>query len=473
MEKDRTEVKIKYAHNREGKLVSISDVPSGLECGCTCVACGEALVAKKGDIKQHHFAHVSGVECDGYLEALLHIWAREILDENKSLMFPEYKDKYGDSLAGLLLPSQTESLKAHKVEFKEIRCPKSDNKVHIDQPDVIGVLKDGTEFWIEFWVTHKSTPEKIQYLKDNGINCLEIEIPETINSKKALQGYLLGSASSDLRVFLNYPYADELVEKAKLELQAEMKEAYPLCNLVKKSECAGTGPKSFAKVVFDKIKEGFKFKIFMWAWETTYEDFIDGYAKIQWTKVGKKPYIQDRHGEKHYIYPYDPSRKTYLNDKTYAFFKSLETLSILIKYKDSRDPDNSCLKCISQTHEFTYHSEPMCLCNKINREKTEDGILIDKEIAAYAEFEEFAKARWERIKKWREANGIVVPQKATYEPKKPLTPEERSSIAEKYKDYPDEYEALSTKKYKESTDLDELIRSLSRKENDPKESESN
>ena len=453
------EVKIKYAKNKEGKLVSIADVPSGLECECTCVACGEALVAKKGEIKQHHFAHTSGIECDGYIEALLHIWAREILGETKSLMFPEYKDKYGDSLKGLLLPSQTESLKAHKVEFKEIQCPKSDNKVHIDIPDAIGILKDGTEFWIEFWVTHKSTPEKIQYLKDNGINCLEIEIPETINSKKALQGYLLGSGSSDLRVFLNYPYADDLVEKAKIELQNEMKEAYPLCNIVKKSECGGTGPKSFAKVVFDKLKENFKFKIFMWAWETTYEDFIQGYAKILWTKVGKKPYIQDRNGEKHYIYPYDPARKTYLNDKTYAFFKSLETLSILIKYKESRDPDNSCFKCISQTHEFSYHGEPICLCNKINRETTEDGILIDKELAAWVEYETFAEARWERIKKWREANGIKTPPKAPYEPKK----ESKTTYNDKYKDYPDDYEA--TGKTKEDS-IEELFRKLQEYKND-------
>ena len=447
------EVKIKYAKNKEGKLVSIADVPSGLECECTCISCGEALVAKKGEIKQHHFAHTSGIECDGYIEALLHIWAREILGETKSLMFPDYKDKYGDNLNGLLLPSQTESLKAHKVEFKEIKCPKSDNKVHLDIPDAIGVLKDGTEFWIEFWVTHKSTPEKIQYLKDNKINCLEIEIPDTINSKKALQGYLLGSANSDLRVFLNYPYADDLVEKAKLEFQEEMKQAYPLCTIIKKSECSGTGPKSYAKAIFDKIKEGFKYKIFMWAWETKYEDFIDGYAKILWTKIGKKPYIQDRKGEKHYIYPYDPSRKTYLNDKTYAFFKSLESLSILIKYKQSQDPDHDCLKCMSLEYGFSYHSEPMCLCSKINIEVLEGDIVINKEQAAYIEFEEFAKKRWERIKKWREANGIQSPPKAPYEPRR----------SDKYKDYPDDYEATGETK---EDSLEELFRKLKESKND-------
>ena len=33
---------------KEGKLVYIDDVERGLKCGCTCPACGEALIARKG-----------------------------------------------------------------------------------------------------------------------------------------------------------------------------------------------------------------------------------------------------------------------------------------------------------------------------------------------------------------------------------------------------------------------------------------
>ena len=33
---------------RDNSIVSISDVESGLKCGCVCPACGERLVAKKG-----------------------------------------------------------------------------------------------------------------------------------------------------------------------------------------------------------------------------------------------------------------------------------------------------------------------------------------------------------------------------------------------------------------------------------------
>lgn len=32
---------------KDGVLVHISQVPSGLQCGCKCSACGETLIAKR------------------------------------------------------------------------------------------------------------------------------------------------------------------------------------------------------------------------------------------------------------------------------------------------------------------------------------------------------------------------------------------------------------------------------------------
>ena len=46
-----------------GELRHISAVPSGLKCECICVACHEPLEARKGEIRRHHFAHVSNYEC--------------------------------------------------------------------------------------------------------------------------------------------------------------------------------------------------------------------------------------------------------------------------------------------------------------------------------------------------------------------------------------------------------------------------
>ena len=45
------------ALNEDNKLVNIKQVERGLACQCTCFECGEAVIARKGEIKEHHFAH--------------------------------------------------------------------------------------------------------------------------------------------------------------------------------------------------------------------------------------------------------------------------------------------------------------------------------------------------------------------------------------------------------------------------------
>lgn len=52
---------LKYGVNSERELVTINEVPSGLT-NLVCPFCDSLLTAKKGKIKQHHFAH-SGETC--------------------------------------------------------------------------------------------------------------------------------------------------------------------------------------------------------------------------------------------------------------------------------------------------------------------------------------------------------------------------------------------------------------------------
>jgi hypothetical protein len=47
---------LKYGVSKDNALISIEDIPKG-KTQLTCLYCGGGLTAKKGKIKEHHFAH--------------------------------------------------------------------------------------------------------------------------------------------------------------------------------------------------------------------------------------------------------------------------------------------------------------------------------------------------------------------------------------------------------------------------------
>ncbi|MGK7915883.1 MAG: competence protein CoiA family protein [Prochloraceae cyanobacterium] len=53
---------LKYGVAPDNTLRTIEDVSSG-KTNLLCPFCGSGLTAKKGKIKQHHFAHLSGETC--------------------------------------------------------------------------------------------------------------------------------------------------------------------------------------------------------------------------------------------------------------------------------------------------------------------------------------------------------------------------------------------------------------------------
>ena len=72
---------ITYALNVKRKLVHVDSVPNGKACGCFCTYCGEPLLAKQGVKRKHHFSHISGTECASAYESMLHLLAKERIQE--------------------------------------------------------------------------------------------------------------------------------------------------------------------------------------------------------------------------------------------------------------------------------------------------------------------------------------------------------------------------------------------------------
>jgi len=77
-----------------GRLVDVRDVSRGLACHCSCVSCGEQLVARKGDVIAWHFAHTANSSCskvakEGSLDAI-DAMVRQLIMENPAIELPSY-----------------------------------------------------------------------------------------------------------------------------------------------------------------------------------------------------------------------------------------------------------------------------------------------------------------------------------------------------------------------------------------------
>lgn len=169
---------------QNGSIVNVSDVESGLKCSCVCPACGERLVAKKGDKMMHHFAHYSGANCAYGYESSLHLAAKDILSRAKKMTLPPVYVNFPDSYKEDELVFEATEIDIEKVELEK--------RYEGIVPDVV-VYSGGKSFFVEIYVTHAIDDEKLQKVRNAKISTLEIDLSkktETV-STDALTAILL------------------------------------------------------------------------------------------------------------------------------------------------------------------------------------------------------------------------------------------------------------------------------------------
>lgn len=144
----------------DGEIVHISDVDSGIQQNCLCPKCGSILIAKKGDIRKHHFAHYNYENCQGAQETALHLLAKEIIYQEKSVGVPD------------------QNLNANIIKFFD----------HVSLEvrelglvfDALG-YSDYEKLAIEIKVTHEIDNRKKQIVIDNDIQMIEIDLSGYLN----------------------------------------------------------------------------------------------------------------------------------------------------------------------------------------------------------------------------------------------------------------------------------------------------
>lgn len=157
--------RLTFALNAEGRLVYIDEVPNGNACGCRCPHCHGALIARnEGEISQHHFAHASGLDCEGGRETALHLLAKEIIVAHRQLMLPPYKTVFRGKLQN----------------FDEIEVETRNDATDI-QPDLVGICKNKTgertaRLLIEIRVHHAVDALKTDKIRKLQLPCVEIDM---------------------------------------------------------------------------------------------------------------------------------------------------------------------------------------------------------------------------------------------------------------------------------------------------------
>jgi competence CoiA-like predicted nuclease len=153
------------------KLVDVSDVPSGLSCMCLCPSCNMKLLARKGEVNEHHFSHFDKAinDCNYSYWVSVRDMAKQILEASRYI-----KVKL-NSISTLQVPPY--SSQSNRIELFHIK--------KVQESDYIATTSIGK---IKIYL---STPEHTKYSQiikqesftDNLV--LDIDLSQYQNSKKS------------------------------------------------------------------------------------------------------------------------------------------------------------------------------------------------------------------------------------------------------------------------------------------------
>lgn len=251
------ELKLTYGKDSNGRLVHVDDVPSGLACDCTCPECGALLIARKGKKNQHHFAHANGADCEGARMTALHMLAQQIIQEEKKIRKPWFKDYCED--------------KSKEIYFESVLLERRFKTAEINRrPDCVGIIKKGDkqyEVWIEIKVKHAIDEEKKKDIIELDAICMEIDISALLTNKYTEDSVRKALFNEyDNKEWINYPAlfkkneeewrkSKEFEEYQQSKLQQELEALEVLVDGWMNCGLIGDAEKIIEKIEFDPYNQ--------------------------------------------------------------------------------------------------------------------------------------------------------------------------------------------------------------------------
>jgi hypothetical protein len=154
-------------------FVEVSQVERGLACNCRCPACGEPLMAKKGEINVQHFAHLAGSDCSSGAETALHLAAKQLVADQLWIRLPELPVKVTrtDRQCGLFKANDT-FIDPEAWRFDRVALEMAFGQ---RRPDAVGFFSE-VAHGVEIRVTHAVDEAKHADLVAMRLPCIEVDL---------------------------------------------------------------------------------------------------------------------------------------------------------------------------------------------------------------------------------------------------------------------------------------------------------
>jgi hypothetical protein len=209
-----------FARRAAGALAHVDDVANGKSCECFCLACGEALIARQGEIREHSFAHMSGTQCSHALEAMLHGVAVELIGRRGHIRVPPLRlQASANGPHGLLTGSVERPGKLVPIDAVALahRPPWS-------RPCVV-VEAQGRELLIHFAMRRGASEAKREALRQTGRAAIEFDFSKEFPSSV---GHLARALFEDDRrsSWLFNPREAVLQERLASQLRVQAEEQW-------------------------------------------------------------------------------------------------------------------------------------------------------------------------------------------------------------------------------------------------------
>ena len=252
---------------KDGKIIHISEVPiedNGLKCGCFCPVCNDMLVAKKkGKKLAPYFAHKSNSSCTGSVETALHLFAKEIIKENRCLVLPKLSIWYGivdtwKKENHIIITDKIYSYESYNehffidedegrvtidendIEYLKENAVVKEQLIYFDnvtlekqidniRPDIVLYKKD-RELLVEIRVTHEIDKDKLDKIKSIKKPTIEIDLSlyniDYINfNREEVSSLILYESENKTWIYHNEAelFKKKIKKELKLRLENEIK----------------------------------------------------------------------------------------------------------------------------------------------------------------------------------------------------------------------------------------------------------